>query len=149
MIKKTGKTMIGLNSPSSYYLQLVTEFPPRPITNEAELLATHERIEFLLDKGQINQEEKDYIKVLATLAYDYEEKYETIPQLSQDELLQALLEELNFQSSDLISVLGDETIVLDILEGKRDIPDNKIIELADFLNVSPSLLSQNHTDSIY
>ncbi|HBE49841.1 MAG TPA: transcriptional regulator, partial [Cyanobacteria bacterium UBA11369] len=27
----------GLKIPSSYYIELITNFPPRPITNEAEL----------------------------------------------------------------------------------------------------------------
>lgn len=128
----------GLKSPSNYYLELVTEFPPRPITNEAELLATQKRIDFILDKGQINQEEKDYIKVLGMLAYDYEEKHEPMPQLSQAELLQALLEEANLQPQDLVPVLGSEAIVLEILAGTRSIPENNARELADFFNVSSS-----------
>lgn len=30
----------GLKTPSSYYMELITTFPPRPITCEAELTAT-------------------------------------------------------------------------------------------------------------
>ena len=40
----------GLKTPSNYYLQLINAFPPRPITNEAELIATQEQIDLLLDK---------------------------------------------------------------------------------------------------
>ncbi len=48
MIKRSGKMTTGLKTPSPYYLDLVTEFAPRPITNEAELIATQERVNELL-----------------------------------------------------------------------------------------------------
>ncbi len=31
--------MTGLKTPSSYYIEIITTFPPRPITCEAELIA--------------------------------------------------------------------------------------------------------------
>ena len=40
----------GLKTPSSYYLKLINTFPPRPINNEAELLATQEQIDLIIDK---------------------------------------------------------------------------------------------------
>lgn len=53
----------GLKTPNSYYIQLITEFPPRPITNEAELIATQNRINSLLDKGRLTKDDCDYLKV--------------------------------------------------------------------------------------
>jgi HTH-type transcriptional regulator/antitoxin HigA len=69
----------GLKTPSNYYLQLINAFPPRPITNEAELIATQEQIDSFLDKKNITQDDKDYLKVLGTLVYDYEKEHEPMP----------------------------------------------------------------------
>jgi HTH-type transcriptional regulator / antitoxin HigA len=41
----------GLKAPSNDYLQLINAFPPRPITNEAELVATQQQINLVLDRA--------------------------------------------------------------------------------------------------
>jgi HTH-type transcriptional regulator / antitoxin HigA len=128
----------GLKTPSSYYIELVTTFPPRPITNEIELIATQHRVNFILDKGKLTQDDRDYLKVLGTLIYDYEEKYEPMPILSGVELLKALLEESNLQPKDLVSICENESIVLEILNGKRQLTENQIQELAAFFQIPPT-----------
>ena len=76
----------------------------RLINNEAELLATQERIDAILDKQNITQEDKDYLKVLGTLVYEYEQKHEPMPVLKGIELIQALMTEENLQPCDLVSM---------------------------------------------
>jgi HTH-type transcriptional regulator / antitoxin HigA len=128
----------GLKTPSSYYIELITFFPPRPITNEAELIATQNRINHILDKGNLTQDERDYLKVLAVLVYDYEQQHEIIPPLKGIELLEALLEESNLEPKDLISICGSESQVLNILSGKSQLTKNEIQALADFFKISPT-----------
>jgi HTH-type transcriptional regulator / antitoxin HigA len=71
--------------PSSYYMELITTFPPRPIANEAEFFVTQERINSILDKKVITQDDRDYLMVLGLLVYDYEERHEPpMPKLSQE-----------------------------------------------------------------
>ncbi|NEQ12478.1 transcriptional regulator [Moorena sp. SIO2C4] len=81
----------GLTTPSPYYLKLITYFAPRPITNDAELIATQQRINDLLDQKTINQDDRDSLRVLGMLVYDYEEKTEQFPELTDGELLQTLM----------------------------------------------------------
>ncbi|WP_414583209.1 transcriptional regulator [Scytonema sp. PCC 10023] len=57
----------GLKTPSTYYIELINTFRPRPITNEAELIATQNRMNFILDKENVTQDDRDYLKVLGTL----------------------------------------------------------------------------------
>ncbi len=128
----------GLKTPSSYYIELITTFPPRPITNEAELIATQNRINSILDKGNLTQDDKDYLNVLGTLVYDYEEKNEPMPILKVIALLKALLEESNLQSKELIHICENESNILDILNGKAKLNDNQIKELAAFFQISPT-----------
>jgi HTH-type transcriptional regulator/antitoxin HigA len=47
----------GLKIPSNYYIKLITTFPPRPITNEDELIATQNQINSILDQGNITQDD--------------------------------------------------------------------------------------------
>jgi HTH-type transcriptional regulator/antitoxin HigA len=41
-----------LGTPNTY-IELLTNFPPRPITAESELLATQKVIDSLIDKGEL------------------------------------------------------------------------------------------------
>ena len=127
----------GLKTPSSYYIELITTFPPRPITNDAELIATQNRINSILDKGKLTQDDRDDPQVLGTLVYDYEDKNEPMPILKGVELLKALLEESNLQPKDLASICESESIVLDILDGKRELTASHMKELAAFFHISP------------
>ena len=127
----------GLKTPSSYYFQLINTFPPRPINNEAELLATQEQIDAIIDRQNITQDDKDYLGVLGTLVYDYEQKHEPIPVLKGIELVRALMTEENLQPSDLISIFNDESTVVKILEKKQEITAKQIQKLGEFFHISP------------
>jgi HTH-type transcriptional regulator/antitoxin HigA len=127
----------GLKTPSSYYLQLINTFPPRPINNEAELLATQEQIDVIIDQPNITQDDKDYLKVLGTLVYEYEQKHEPIPVLKGIELIQALMIEENLQPRDLVSIFDDESTVTKILERKQEITTKQIQKLGDFFHIAP------------
>ena len=120
-------------------MQVLT-FRPCPITNDAELIATQNQINSILDKGKLTQDDRDYLKVLGTLVYDYEDKNEPMPTLQGVELLKALLEESNLQPKDLTSICESESTVLDILDGKRELTATQIKELAAFFHISPAAL---------
>ena len=111
----------GIKNPSKYYIELINAFPPRPITNEAELIATQKQINSLLDKKQLTQDDQDYLKVLGMLVYEYEEKHEQIPEIKGVELLKAASEEFGVYHKDLINIFNSELVILDILQGKQQL----------------------------
>ena len=84
----------GIRTPSAFYLQLVTEFPPRPIQDEALLQATQERINQVLS-GTLNNDVRDYLRVLGMLIYEYEERTELMPKLTDEERSQAIAEDFS------------------------------------------------------
>ena len=127
----------GLKTPSSYYLQLINTFPPRPINNEAQLLATQDQIDAIIDRQNITQDDKDYLEVSGTLVYDYEQKHEPMPVLEGIELLKALMSEGNLRPCDLLSIFEDESSIMEILEKKQEMTAKQVQKLGDFFQISP------------
>jgi HTH-type transcriptional regulator/antitoxin HigA len=113
--------MIGLTPISNYYLQLINEFPPRPIKNEDELRETQKRINFILDKANLTQDDQDYLKVLGMLVYDYEEKYEIFPELKPLEILDDLINNQGIKAEELLEIFESESIIFDILNNQCQI----------------------------
>lgn len=123
----------GLTTPSPYYLNLITEFAPRPITNEAELIETQQRINSIIDQKNLNQDDRDYLRVLGILVYDYEEKNEPFPKLTDSELLKTLMDDYNLKIQDFLGIFEQEKIVLDILNGKRTLTSQEAFKLRSLI----------------
>ncbi|MEA5468865.1 hypothetical protein [Spirulina sp. 06S082] len=127
---------IGLKTLSDYYLELIMHFPPRPITNEEEYQATQEQINKILDQPKITDDDRAYLKILGLTIYDYEEKHESFPILRGVDLIIALLEESNLSDRDLIPILGNKTIVKEILDRDRPPSLEESIKLATFFQIT-------------
>lgn len=124
---------------SNDYIKLLTTFPPRPIKSEEELEATQNIIDQLLDQEKLSQDEKDYLNVLGTLVYEYEQKQEPIPDIYGVELLKVLMQDNNLRQKDLVPIFKTESIVSDVLKGKRELTKRHIEELSKFFHVSHSV----------
>ena len=98
-----------------------------------------EVINRLLDKPQLTAEEREYLNVLGSLIYEYEENQEPIPDIYGLELLKFILEERNLQKQDLLSIFESKSTLDDILDGQQDLTPIYIQKLANFLNISPDL----------
>jgi HTH-type transcriptional regulator / antitoxin HigA len=127
----------GLKAPSNDYLRLINAFPPRPITNEAELVATQKQINLVLDRPNLTTDDRDYLKVLGMLVYEYESKHEVFPQLKGVDFLKSMIEDMGLTPEDLVPILGDETIVMDVLNDRVTLTSTQVQQLAAFFQVSP------------
>jgi HTH-type transcriptional regulator/antitoxin HigA len=126
------------------YMQLLQDFPPRPITSEEDFAATQAVINRLLDKPELTPEEEDYLDVLGALVSEYENQQEDlIPDIYGVELLKFLIAELNLKQKDLVSIFKTESIVSDILNQKRQLTTRHIQELSEFFNFSPAVFFPN------
>jgi HTH-type transcriptional regulator/antitoxin HigA len=101
-------------------------------------VATQKVIDSLLDRDKLSADERDYLNLLGTLVYEYEEKQEPIPDIYGVELLKALLDEFGMRQKDLVPVFRTESIISDILKGKRQLSARHIQELAQFFHISPA-----------
>lgn len=136
-----------LNHHSSY-TQLLVSFPPRPIKNEEDLEKIQAVVDNLLDKGELTEEEKDYLDLLGILIYEYEEKQNLIPDIYGVELLKVLIAELNLKQKDLVPIFKTESIVSDVLKNKRKLTVEHIEKLAKFFNVSVAVFFPKNPSEI-
>lgn len=120
------------------YIELLTTFPPRPISSESELIATQEAIDSLIDRGNLTTDEQDYLNVLGTLVYEYEQKHNPMPDIYGVELIKALLVEFNLRQKDLVPIFKTESIVSAVLSEQRQLTADHIKKLADFFHISPA-----------
>lgn len=80
----------------------------------------------------------ELLDTLGTVIHAYEEKHHPIPECSGVEVLRFLMEEHQFEPSDLTE-LGPPNIVLEILNGDRDLTVTHIQALAETFQVSPAV----------
>jgi HTH-type transcriptional regulator/antitoxin HigA len=131
--------MIKTSDKAPSYIKLLQAFPPRPIKSDDELLATQSVIDSILNNLPLTPDEQDYLDLLGTLVYEYEQTQEPVPDIYGIELLKALMEEYGFHERDLIPIFETESMVSDILTEKSQLTVNHIQKLAELFNLSPAV----------
>lgn len=126
----------GITEPS--YTDLLTKFPPRPIKSEEQLAQTQAVIDALLDRSKLTPDEQDYLNLLGTLVYEYEEAHYPIPDIHGVELLRTLMIERSLRQKELVPIFKTESIVSAVLSGQRNLTVTHIQKLAKFFHVSPA-----------
>lgn len=127
------------------YSELLQWFPPRPIMSDAQYCKTQEVIDALIDKGELTPDEEEYLDLLGTLLYTYEEQHVDIPDIWGVELIKAFLSERQLRQKELVSIFKTESIVSAVLNGHRNLTVEHIEKLAEFFKVSPALFFENKT----
>jgi HTH-type transcriptional regulator / antitoxin HigA len=112
---------------------------PKVITSEAQ----HERyVSALLElerRRHLTSEERNFAELLTLLIESYEEEHHTIRAASPVEVLQELVTANNLRQKDLAPQLGSESIVSEILSGRRELNKRHIENLSKRFNVSPEV----------
>lgn len=126
----------GIAEPS--YTDLLQHFPPRPIKSEEQLAATQQVINALLDCPALSPDEQDYLNLLGTLVYEYEEVHHPVPDIYGVELLKVLMAERQLRQKDLVPVFKTESIVSAVLRGQRNLTVSHIQKLGELFHISPA-----------
>ncbi|PYU70685.1 MAG: transcriptional regulator [Acidobacteria bacterium] len=115
---------------------------PKVITLDAQ----HERyVAALLElerrecRGRLNAAERAFAELLTLLVDAYEEEHHAIPSASPLEVLRELVKTNNLRQKDLVPELGTESIVSEVLNGKRELNKDHIEKLSKRFNVSPAV----------
>ncbi len=101
-----------------------------------EYLAVLDR---LASKERPSGDEEKYAEVLITLIEAYEEEHHAIPEASPVEVLRGLMDANGLRQKDLAPILGTESIVSEILHGKRELNKGQIEKFSKRFRVSPAV----------
>ena len=110
------------------------------IRDEAEYDKAISTLNALIDEVGTNEQHPLYelLDTLGTIIHVYEEKHHPIPECSGVEVLRLLMEEHQLEPTDLPN-LGSPNIVLEILNGERELTVTHIHALAEVFQVSPAV----------
>ena len=86
-----------------------------------------------------SKDDKEYAQNLAMLIENYEKVKYSIPSASPQQVLVHLIEANNLRQKDLAPLLGSESIVSEVLNGKRELNKHHIEKLSQRFGVSPAV----------
>jgi HTH-type transcriptional regulator / antitoxin HigA len=123
------------------YLELVRQFPLRPLRARREHLAAQVILSRMLGRENLTRGQTDYLAALARFVSDYEKErgFFQSKKLPPLEILRDLLEENRMTTSDLGDVIGSRGLASEILRGKRGMSKAVIRKLAKRFCVEPGL----------
>src|SRR5438046_400745 len=102
------------------YLELVRQFPLRPIRSDAELDRAIAVVNSLVDREELTTDEDDYLEVLGDLVEKYETEHHPIPPVSDADMLRHLIEARGTTQAAVAAETGIAvSTVSEILAGKR------------------------------
>ena len=120
------------------YLELVRQFPLRPLRTEADLDAAIAIIDLLIDQESLSVPEQDYLDVLSDLVEAYENEVVPMTPVSDSEMLRFLIEQKGVsQSETATGARIAESTISEVLSGKRKLNRTQIGKLARYFHVEP------------
>lgn len=147
-IKKEILKDISVQSPGDVFKTLCDIYPVKTITNQKQhqiALKVITDLSEYFSRIQAHSAQKEqilqYIDTLGLLISDYETKVfdKRSKEISGAEVLKYLMEEHELVQADLSKELGGQSIVSEILSGKREINNNQIKSLSRKFGVSPAV----------
>ncbi len=114
------------------YGELLSSVLPASIDNDAEYERIDKIFNELFNKKSLSPEEERLFALLADLLEDYGRKVvgEMSP-LKPRELLASLMRENNLKQIEMIDIFGTQSIVSEVLNGKREITKSQAKALAE------------------
>jgi HTH-type transcriptional regulator/antitoxin HigA len=111
------------------YMELVRQFPLRPIRTKREYVAAAKVMDSLAIRGEggLDQDELDYLDVLTNLVEVYDEQH--CPEVDEGtplDRLRILLEHAGMSTADLGRLLGSSGLASQIMLGRRQLSKSHI-----------------------
>ena len=128
-----------MSAPAVDYAQLLFETRPEVITSEQQNQAYIRKLEELTGLESVTAAEKKLIALLTLLVEEYEAKQDPLPEAGPLDIIRHLMEAHGLRQKDLADVFGTESIVSDVLNGKRDLAKEHIRRLSARFHVSPAV----------
>jgi HTH-type transcriptional regulator / antitoxin HigA len=133
---------IGRDRVSDRYLDLVREFPLRPIRTENEVDIAIKRIDSFPAKPALDAAEEDYLDVLGDLVKRFESQRHPLTPVTDAEMLKHLIEAKDVTQTEVSQATGIVvSTISDVLRGKRTLSRKHIGKPAKYLAVAPTVFA--------
>jgi HTH-type transcriptional regulator/antitoxin HigA len=119
--------------------KMIERGAPHLIRTEEQLAAYTKALYKLTTEEKPTKAQVEAIELLTLLIERYEEENFVVPQASPAEVLRFLLDRGGLRQRDLAADLGGESVVSEILAGKRELNANHIAKLSKRFHVSPAV----------
>ena len=121
------------------YGALLSQTKPEVIHDEGQNDMFVARLEELTSKQVVTPAEEKLIELLTVLIENFEVQHYPVQGSGPLDVIRHLMEENHLRQKDLVDVFGTESIVSDVLNGKRDLAKDHIRKLSERFGVSPAL----------
>ena len=128
-----------MNALASDYGALLSKIKPEVIRGEQQNAHFIAKLEELTSLENVTPAQEKLIKLLTVLVEEYESKYYPVPDAGPLDIIRHLMEQHSLRQKDLVDVFGTESIVSDVLNGKRDLTKDHILRLSARFHVSPAV----------
>ena len=121
------------------YAALLQEIRPEVIHDEKQNQEYIHRLEALSSKKSLTRAEEKLMHLLLLLVEDFERKSDPVPDAPPLDVLRHLMEAHDLRQKDLTGIFGTESVVSEVLNGKRDLTKEHIRRLSAKFGVSPAV----------
>ena len=119
--------------------KMIERGAPHLIRSEEQLEAYTKALYRLTAESRPTKAQREAIELLTLLVERYEEEQYTLPKASPAEVLRFLLDRHGLRQRDIAGDLGGESVVSEVLSGKRKLNTAHIEQLSKRFNVSPAV----------
>ncbi len=127
---------------SANYAALLSETRPEVIRDERQNQAYLRMLERLTSKKSVTRAEEKLIQLLTVLIQDFESRQYPVPDAAAADIIRHLLDAHHLRQKDLGPIFGSESIVSEVLSGKRNLTSEHIKRLSARFGVSPAVFFQ-------
>jgi HTH-type transcriptional regulator / antitoxin HigA len=120
-------------------VEMIRQGAPHVIHSEEQLEAYTKALYRLTSVAKPTRAQVEAIELLTLLIERYEEAHYPVPDASPADVLRFLLEQHGLKQRDLAADLGGESVVSEVLSGKRKLNATHIELLSKRFHVSPAV----------
>ena len=124
---------------SSHYAALLKRTPPKVIRTQQQNEEYIRILEEMERRGNLDEDEKEFAELLTLLIENFENKNYQLRPSTPLEVVAELMDSNGLRQKDLVDVFGTESVVSEVLNGKRELNKDHIERLSARFNVSPEL----------
>jgi HTH-type transcriptional regulator / antitoxin HigA len=128
-----------MNVQSVDYGALLSKTKPEVIHSEQQNAMFIAMLEELTGLERVSPAQEKLIELLTVLIEEYESKYYPVPDAGPLDIIRHLMEQHGLRQKNLVDVFGTESIVSDVLNGKRELSKEHINRLSKRFHVSPAV----------